>query len=143
MRLEGRLHKDGKWWLAEIPILDSTTQGRSKAEALEMAADLVETMVGREDFTATAHPVADRSFAVSGSEVGALVATLLRRVRSRSGLTLAEVAKRLGQSSPNAYARYEQGTAVPTVEQLARLLDAVGCELVLSETRAPIPEVTK
>jgi Helix-turn-helix. len=31
----------------------------------------------------------------------------------------------LGQRSKNAYARYEQGRAMPTVEKLERLLEAV------------------
>ena len=40
-------------------------------------------------------------------------------------LTLAEAAARLGQRSRNAYARYEQGRAMPTVEQVERLLEAI------------------
>jgi transcriptional regulator with XRE-family HTH domain len=62
------------------------------------------------------------------------VAVLLRRARARSGLSLAEVSRRLGHSSRNSYARYEQGRAVPTVEKLAELLGAVGCDLVLRES---------
>jgi transcriptional regulator with XRE-family HTH domain len=53
------------------------------------------------------------------------VALLLRRQRERQGLTLAEAAKRMGQRSRNAYARYEQGKAVPTVEKLEQLLEAI------------------
>jgi predicted RNase H-like HicB family nuclease len=41
MRFEGKLTRDGKWWLAEIPLLDATTQGHTRKEALEMIADWV------------------------------------------------------------------------------------------------------
>ncbi len=40
-------------------------------------------------------------------------------------MTLAEVARRLGQKSPNAYARYEQGKSLPTVEKLYKLMKAI------------------
>ena len=57
--------------------------------------------------------------------MGIFLALLLRRQRERQGLTLAEAAERLGQSSRNAYARYEQGKAMPTLEKLEQLLQAV------------------
>ncbi|MCJ7679096.1 MAG: helix-turn-helix domain-containing protein, partial [Candidatus Aminicenantes bacterium] len=41
------------------------------------------------------------------------------------GLTLKDVARRLGVRSLNTYARYEQGRAVPTVETFDRLLTAL------------------
>ncbi len=50
MRFSGKIYKDGKFWLAEIPILDLMTQGRTKKEACEMVADMLETMVNKEGF---------------------------------------------------------------------------------------------
>ena len=133
MRLEGHLRREDGWWLAEIPLLDVMTQGRSKGEARDMVSDLLETMAGCPGFTAAVRSTGERSFDISGSEVGVLVAILLRRLRGRAGLSLAEVARKLGHRSRNAYARYEQGRAVPTVEKLAELLGAVNCEILLSE----------
>jgi transcriptional regulator with XRE-family HTH domain len=47
---------------------------------------------------------------------------------------LAEVSKRLGQTSRNAYARYEQGKAVPTLDKLQQLLSVVsGRDFVLRQ----------
>jgi hypothetical protein len=37
MRLGGRIWKDNKVWLAEVPMLDAMTQGRSRRDALRMA----------------------------------------------------------------------------------------------------------
>jgi transcriptional regulator with XRE-family HTH domain len=63
---------------------------------------------------------------------------LLRRQREKSGLSLAEAAERLGAKSRNAYARYERGTSVPTVEKLTELLEAVapGQDFVLQQSGA-------
>ncbi|MHB1847073.1 MAG: helix-turn-helix domain-containing protein, partial [Deltaproteobacteria bacterium] len=52
--------------------------------------------------------------------------------REAHGLSLAEVSRRLGQRSRNAYARYEQGLSVPTIDKLEKLLSAVtGRDFVL------------
>src|SRR2546423_15482224 len=48
-RFEGQLVRDGRFWLAEIPLLDALTQGRTRREALEMIADWLETMVNRSE----------------------------------------------------------------------------------------------
>jgi hypothetical protein len=124
--------KEGRWWLAEIPAFDAMTQGRTKKEALEMAADLIETMAETTGFRVTIGPTGGESFEVGANQVGTFVALLLRRQRERHRLTLAQVAKRLGQTSPNAYARYEQGKSVPTIEKLEELLAAVSpdCRIV-------------
>jgi transcriptional regulator with XRE-family HTH domain len=65
-----------------------------------------------------------------------LIRLLLQRRREMSGLSLGEVAQRLGAKSRNAYARYERGQAVPSLEKLDELLRAVspGSEFVLQET---------
>jgi ribosome-binding protein aMBF1 (putative translation factor) len=117
--------KDGRFWLVEIPAFDAMTQGRTKREALAMAEDLIETMADRPGFEVTAYPAGKEAFEIGANQLGTLVALLLRRQRERRGLTLAEAAERLGQRSKNAYARYEQGKAMPTVEKLEELLQAI------------------
>ena len=128
MRFPGRLKRDGKFWLVEIPAFDAVTQGRTKTEALGMAEDLIETMAGAKGFRATAYPIRGESFEIGGNRLRVLLALLLRRQRERHGLTLAEAAERLGQRSKNAYARYEQGRSMPTVEKLEQLLKAIAPE---------------
>jgi transcriptional regulator with XRE-family HTH domain len=54
-----------------------------------------------------------------------MISLLLRRQRQKSGLSLKQAAERLGAKSRNAYARYEQGVAVPTVAKLDELLKAI------------------
>ena len=135
MRFEGRLVRDGRFWLAEIPLLDAMTQGRTRAEALMMIGDWLETMVDRPGFRATVYPRGKNEFEVSGNDVGALTALLLKRRRETSGVSLREAAERLGARSRNAYARYERGDVVPTVEKLDALLKATlpGGDFVIRE----------
>jgi len=125
MRLTGRIWKDGKFWLAEVPMLDAMTQGRSRSEALRMVSDLVATMADRRGVHVTVFPGERGAFEIGTDNVGALVAVILRRQREKHGLSLSEVAHRLGSRSKTSYARYEQGRSVPTVEKLFELLAAV------------------
>jgi len=125
MRFEGRIKKDGRFWLAEIPAFDALTQGRTKKDALAMAKDLVETMADTAGLEISVYPTGRETFEIGANRVGVLLALLLRRQRESRGLTLAQVAERLGQRSRNAYARYEQGRAMPTVEKLEQLLAAI------------------
>jgi hypothetical protein len=122
MRFAGRVYKDGKFWPAEVPILDAITQGRTRPGAFAMVADLLETLVDRPGFTVQVHPGNDDHFEVSAPDVRPLI-SLRRRQRERSGLSLA--AARLGAKSRNAYARYESGSSLPTIEKLDALLRAV------------------
>ena len=125
MRFEGRIRKDGRLWLVEIPAFDAVTQGRTKREAFGMAEDLIETMADAKGFRVTAYPSGGEIFEIEANSVRTLIALLLRRQRERHGLTLSEAAERLGQRSRNAYARYEQGRAMPSVEKLVQLLEAI------------------
>jgi predicted RNase H-like HicB family nuclease len=136
MRFEGTLVRDGRFWLAEIPLLDAATQGRTRTEALTMIADWLETMVNRPHFKAEVHPRGKLEFEVSGSDAAAMTALLLRRRREASGASLRDVATRLGASSRNAYARYERAESVPTMEKLDALLKATspGRDFVIRES---------
>jgi len=125
MRFSGRIYKDGKFWIAEIPILDLMTQGRTKKEAYEMVADMLETIVNKDGFKVNVFKGSDNTFEVGSLESRYLTGLLLQRKREISGLSLSEVASRLGASSHNTYARYEQGRSVPTLEKLNNLLHAV------------------
>ncbi|MBW1798262.1 MAG: helix-turn-helix transcriptional regulator [Deltaproteobacteria bacterium] len=133
MRFYGKVYKDGKFWLAEVPILDAMTQGHTRKEAFVMVKDLLETLVNRPGFSVTVHPGKHGDFEVSSIDPRGLISLFLRRQRERSGLSLSEAAERLGAKSRNAYARYEQGTSMPSLEKLTELYQAVapGKDIVL------------
>jgi hypothetical protein len=120
--------------LAEVPLLDAMTQGRTRAEALRMIGDWLETMVDKPGFNAHVYPRGKNEFEISGSDIAAMTALLLRRRRQASGASLRDIAS-LGSSSRNSYARYERGDVVPTVEKLDALLKATspGHDFVIRE----------
>ena len=128
MRLEGKVWKDGKQWLAEISALDYLTQGSSKREALKMAKDIVETGVDRKGFKVKVTDASGDRFTIQANDSGLLVAHMLRRLRQKSGLTVRDAAQNLGSTSPNAFGVYEQGRATPTLEKLEELLKAVNAK---------------
>jgi hypothetical protein len=134
MQIKGTVTKDGKWWLIEFPLLNAMTQGRTRKEALAMGADWVESDINREDFSATVSYKGDGVVSLTCNDDKALLALVLRRLREQSGLSLVQAGKRLGSDSPNAYGRYEQGKASPTITKLNELVQAVapGKELTLS-----------
>lgn len=138
MRFAGRVFKVGRQWAVEVPLLDVVSQGRTKKDALEMIADAIEALVNRPDFHVEVFQGSGEYFEVGSADQSTLTALLLRRARHRSGLSLAQVARRLGSSSVNAYARYEQGRSTPSVEKLTELFGAVSPDrdLVLVESEA-------
>lgn len=138
MRFSGKVYKDGKFWLAEIPILDAMTQGHTKNEAFEMALDMIKTMVNKEGFQIDLYKGKKGAFEVGSPDSRSLVSLLLQRKRQQSGLSLSEVAQRLGLSSRNSYARYERGQTVPTIGKLGELLRAVDptADIVINDSNA-------
>jgi hypothetical protein len=137
VRFSGRIFKDGQFWLIEVPVLGIMTQGRTKKEAFKMIADAIESLVNKPGFRIEVFGGGGDYFEIGSPDQGVLTAFLLRRQRLRQGLSLEEVARRLGAKSINAYARYEQGKSVPTVSKFHDLFSAVSPRgFVLSEGQA-------
>lgn len=138
MRFYGKVYRDGNFWLAEVPIFEAMTQGRTRKEALLMIGDWFESMINKPGFSATIYPGNKGEFEVGAEDVRAMIGLLLKRQREISGLSLAEAAERLGAKSRNAFARYEHGTSVPSIEKLDHLLRAVspGRDFVLRQSMA-------
>jgi len=125
MRFSGRVYKHKSHWLAEVPLFEAMTQGRSRREALEMIADWFVSMVNGPGFAVEAVLTGEGEFEVTSNDLKSMTSLLLQRQRQESGLSLADAAERLGAKSRNAYARYERGDSVPTIEKLDQLLRAV------------------
>lgn len=125
MRLSGRVFKVGRFWVIEVPILGVVTQGYTKKEAYEMIADAIESLVNKKGFEVEVFSGKGNYFELGSPDLPTLTAFLLRRQRMKQGLTLVEVAKRLGAKSHNTYARYEQGKSIPTIEKFSKLLSAL------------------
>ena len=137
MRFSGKVYKDDGFWLAEIPILDAMTQGHTKKEAFEMAVDMIKSMVNKKDFRVELYKGKNGDFEIGSSDSRHLISLLLQRKRELSGLSLSQVAAKLGFSSRNSYARYERGQTVPTIGKLAELLKAVDSksDIVINDSK--------
>lgn len=128
MKVEGRITppkgKD-KHWAVSIPVLGIYTQGKSQRDAYRMAADAIESMVDERGFKVLVEPVGKYRFTLTSDQTVTFMAFVLSQLRVSQNLSARDMAKRLHSKSPNAYARYEQGAAVPTVSKLEELLKAI------------------
>jgi predicted RNase H-like HicB family nuclease len=133
MRVEGRIVRSGKYWAVEIPMLDIYTQGRTRKDAFAMLQEAARLLADDDRFELQVFAADGERFEAAGSDPAAFFALVLRRQRQARGLSLRDVSQRLGMKSRNAYARYEQGRAVPTIQKFTELLKAVNpdVELVL------------
>ncbi len=131
MRVEGRIFRSGKWWAIEVPILDIYTQGRTRKEAFEMLRDAARLIADDDGFELQAYPSKGQRFEAGSEDDATFCALVLRRQRQARGLSLRDVSERLGMKSRNAYARYEQGRAVPTIQKFAELLKTVNPNIEL------------
>ncbi len=122
---DGKLTKDGAFWLVEIPGLNLMTQGRTKAEAFRMAKSIVIDASGNSKLKIDLVNTGPDTFFVASKDMETLIPLLLKKQRQKAGLTVLQASNRLGSNSPNAYGVYEQGRAKPTLEKLNRLLSAV------------------
>lgn len=121
-------------WLLEIPDLELATQAESLDDVLPMAEDMLQLMFEETDisFIVGWESKSSGRFSIGTENVDALLAFIMKRKRKEAGVSLVELAKRLGFASHNAIAAYEQATRSPTVEKLAEIAEGLGYELVIS-----------
>ena len=132
MKLEGKIWKDEKtnYWVVYVPLLDISTQGRSRKKALTMIEDAIQVESEKEALEIHAELSREEGvFTVSANNPDSLIAFLLRRQRTCHGLSVRDVASRLESNSPTAYAQYEQGKRTPSLGKLRDLLHAIDPKL--------------
>ena len=135
MKIEGRVTPPrctkNKHWSVEISLLDIHTQGSSKADAYLMAADAIEALVDKKGFKVICTPSKGNGFVLTANDRATFMSFVLGRLRTTRNLSVREMAERLHASSPNTYARYEQGRAMPKFDTLEALLQAIDPRLGL------------
>lgn len=135
MVFTGQLWKEGKFWIISVPAFEIVTQGRSKKNALHMIADAVKCHVDKSGFKVKAsllprtHDKSARTdidtFTLSSNDESEMIALFLKRQRQLNGLSIRELAKRLGYASPSAYAQYESGKHIPGLDKISRFISAM------------------
>ena len=132
MYLQGKVWRDGKFWLIEIEILDVMTQGKTKREAYKMLKDAIELLVNKKGFKVTVLPKEGSEFFIKASNEQELIAFMLKQQRIKNHLTIQEITHRLRVNSINAYAQYEQGKSLPSLTKIQKFLSAMNRNLLLT-----------
>ena len=127
MKIEGKLEKKTgeRVWGVSIPEIGIFTQGKSKSDAYKMAKEAIELVVELRGFEVSIEPSSNNDFFIIPNNIGPILAMILRQKRIDNGLSIRDVANRMGQSSPNSYGRYESGKSTPTIEKFDELLTAI------------------
>lgn len=134
MMLIGRIFRDGPGWSAHCDAVGVYTQGPSQREASANLAEAIEMTADRKQMKITVTKLQGDSVFVSANHPALLAAQVLRHQRELHGLTLADVAKKLGASSVNSYAAYEHGRREPSLSKYRELLAVVAPEMELTVT---------
>ena len=129
---DGKVWRDGRYWLIEVPALDLMTQGKSRNDALVMLKDAIRLLIDKKGMRMTARLVFEGHVSVTSHHDSYLIALMLRRQRTKHGLSLADVARILGFSSINAYAQYEQGKNLPSLTKIQEFLTAMDRQMYLT-----------
>lgn len=130
MELEGRIWKDGRTWLVEVPSLCLMTQGKTRKNALDMIQDAIHEIFNSyfegipSNFRIMIQDYKGDLFGVRTSEPRLLLSLSLIRQREESGTSIRDAAARLGSKSPNSYSQYEQGRTMMSLEKYEQLLKA-------------------
>lgn len=132
MEFVGKIWKDGKFWLVEVPVMDICTQGHTRKEALMMIEDAIIELLKSyfqkdelKDFKLEILDHDKNSIGIRASNNNIMLSFSLIRQRVMSKSTVREVAERLGSKYPNSYSQYERGRMHISLDQYERLLQAV------------------
>jgi hypothetical protein len=130
--LDAKIYKSGKHWLAEIPELDAMTQGKSKKDAQRMLVDWVRSSLDDSSFDVIIHQKVNGQFVMVADSTPELIGLFLQRQRLKAGLTIRQIAIRLGFKSHNAYAQYEQGRREASLSMLEKLMSVLNSKKTLN-----------
>lgn len=132
MELEGKIWKEGKWWVVEVPCLNVSTQGKTQKNAFSMIQDAVFELIKSyfkeelwKEFRISIHDYRKGNFGLTSNDNKLLLSFLLIRQREESGLSIRDVAKRLSSKNPNSYAQYENGKMNLSIDQYEKLMHAI------------------
>ena len=131
MKFIGTIHKkvkNEKFHSIEIPDLGIYTQGKNIEDSLNMAKDSLEELL---NIKVEVKQLEDTTFTITAKNLKPLVARFLSTMRLEAGLTIMEVTKKLGKTSPNFYAQYEQGKSLPSMEMISEFIRVISPETSL------------
>lgn len=129
MILSGRVWKAGSAWVIECPALGAVTEGRSKKDALGMMVDWIQSMLDDPAFKVAIAAGKGEEFTMAFDDPRPILGMMIAQARVESGLTLEEVAQRLGLKSRSNARHYETGKHAPTLAKAQEILGALGYDI--------------
>ncbi len=121
MLLDTRIFRQGKWWVGEVTVLNISTQGHSKKELLSMLKDLVQNLFSSRKPSVMVFEIKGEVF-LEVRPFKLLLPAILKRQRIKAGMTVRQVAERMGYKNHHNYAAYESGKIVPSFEKFQELM---------------------
>jgi hypothetical protein len=134
MNIQGTMSFDKatNLYAVALPMLGIWTQGKDINEGFIMAKDALRMMYPELTFELYWENKTTGSFGVSTVDK-AVVPIILKEARLASGMSLMEVAKRLGYSNQNSIYAYESGIREPSVSKFQELLGVYGISIEMGK----------
>ncbi|MFA4974095.1 MAG: helix-turn-helix domain-containing protein [bacterium] len=126
LKFMGFLVRDGRWWVVGVPALEVWSQGKTRIDACRMIKEAVEMSINR-PIKVNVLPMPGNCFVLYAKDSRNdryLLATMLKRQRGNSGLSLGQTAKRLKVAS-KTYSQYEQGRLLPSITKILEYISAM------------------
>ncbi|HEY8279369.1 MAG TPA: helix-turn-helix transcriptional regulator [Bdellovibrionota bacterium] len=125
MRIEGKVWKDGKFWVAALPVLEFSTQALKASEVEMMMVDAVRTAMDDSRLQVKFLKASQDVWVLEFEEAKDFVVFFLKQLRLQQGLSIEEVARRLGFRSRASYFQYEVGRREPSIGQFESIVKAM------------------
>jgi Helix-turn-helix len=125
MRIEGKVWKDGKFWVVALPVLDFSTQALKASEVEMMMIDAVRSAMEEPKLQVKFLKTGQDTWSLEFAEAKDFVTFFLKQLRLQQGLSIEEVSKRLGYKSRASYFQYEVGRREPSIGQFEAIVKAM------------------
>jgi hypothetical protein len=125
MKIEGKVFKEDGAWISEIKVLDLMTAEKTKKNAIQMMKHSIIDLLNDGSLRITVEEKERNNFLLKSNKPESIVSLILKRQRAKNNLSISDVVKRLGFSSRNAYARYEQTNTKISFSKFLELYNAI------------------
>lgn len=131
MLINGKIRKEDSFWIVEIPELNLLTESKNRQESLELILWLIEEKYSFKKNNFHIEHLKEGSFQLSSKDLDVMQSLILKGLRNKEGLTIQEVADRLGFKGRSSYFKYESGKRSMSFDQFNRIVSVItGNQLV-------------
>jgi len=125
MRIEGKVWKDGKFWVVALPVLEFSTQALKASDVEVMMVDAVRSAMEEPRLRVKFMKNDQDSWSLEFADAKDFVTFFLKQLRLQQGLSVEEVSRKLGYKSRASYFQYEAGRREPSIGQFETIVKAM------------------